>query len=147
MFNINRGSNPPNFFYMETFVDKLTSVNLDKELYMAFHHKLSKDEYNALESLIDKFTDDYVVSVNCRMFYSHQFVDAHLPINEIRVTGKLEKLWMPQTTPEGFDNQYRIIVDVSNYVYFSVENVSEFGTMGIGCTFGGGQHLVLSLKF
>jgi hypothetical protein len=132
---------------METFIDKLTSVNLDKELYMQFGKKLSKDEYDALESLIDKFCYDYVVSVSCKMFYSHQFVDTNLPSNEIRVTGTLEKLFMAQKTPEGFDNQYRIIVDASNYVYFSIENVSEFGTMGMGCTFGGGQHLVLSLIF
>ena len=132
---------------METFIDKLTSVNLDKELYMQFGKKLSKDEYDALESLIDKFCYDYVVAVSCKMFYSHQFLDTNLPCNEIRVTGLLEKLSMAQKTPEGFDNQYRNKVDESNYVYFSVENVSELGTMGMGCTFGDGQHLVLSLKF
>ena len=133
---------------METFIDKLKSVDLEKELYMAFLEPLSDVELNALEELVDMFTyDDCNVSVTIKKPYTHEVTDVTKIWNEIRITGMLEKLWSPMKTPEGFDNQYRILVDNSNYVYFSVENIREFGTMGINNKFDGGQHLVLSLKF
>ena len=131
---------------METFVEKLNSVDLEKELYMAFLEPLSDVELNALEKLVDGFCYDYVVSASIKKPYTHEVTDVAKIWNEIRITGTLEKLWSPMKTPEGYDNQYRILVDNSNYVYFSVENIREFGTMGINSKFNGGQHLVLSLN-
>jgi hypothetical protein len=133
---------------METFVEKLNSVNLEKELYMAFHEPLSDVELNALEKLVDMFTYDCDVAVSIKKPYTHEVTDVTKIWNEIRITGTLEKSAMKEnSTPEGFDNQYRILVDDSNYVYFSIENIIEFGTMGINNKFNGGQHLVLGLRF
>lgn len=133
---------------METFVEKLNSVNLEKELYMAFHQTLTDEEKKAFEKVVDCFCYNYIVSASIKMLYTHDIHDISRINNEIRVTGKLEKSAMKEnSTPEGFDNQYRILVDDSNYVYFSIENIIEFGTLGIGSTFSGGQHLVLGLRF
>lgn len=131
---------------METLVEKLNSVDLEKELYMAFLEPLSDVELNALEKLVDMFTYDCDVAVSIKKPYTHEVVDITKTWNEIRITGTLEKLWSPSKTPEGYNNQYRIIVNNSNYVYFSLENIREFGTMGINSKFNGGQHLVLSLN-
>ena len=132
----------------QTFVDYLKSITLEKQLYMAIGDNLSDAELNALENLVDRFCHNYVVSVSSKMIPTHLAEEGKKLCNEIRVTGTLEKLRMPTiTTPEGFNNQYRIVVSDSNYVYFSLENISEFGTMGLNSQFKGGQHLVLGIKF
>lgn len=130
----------------ETFVEKLNSVNLENVLYMVILEPLSDVELNALEKLVDGFCYDYVVSASIKNPYTHEVTDVAKIWNEIRITGTLEKLWSPSKTPEGYDNQYRILVNNSNYVYFSLENIREFATMGINSKFNGGQHLVLSLN-
>jgi hypothetical protein len=81
-----------------------------------------------------------------KSFYHHTLIE-NKDINEIRVTGVLEKLVCRRKTHEDYNNQYRIIVNESTYVYFSLQNIKEFGTYGKNKTFKGGQSLVIGLKF
>jgi hypothetical protein len=133
---------------METFAEKLTeiSLNLEKETYVAFHQNLTEEELTELEKIIDAYCYDYIVSADVKSFYHHTLIEKK-DINEIRVTGVLEKLVCRRKTYEDYNNQYRIIVNESTYVYFSLENIKEFGTYGKNKTFKGGQSLVIGLKF
>lgn len=132
---------------MGNFAEAIRTSDLNKELYLSFHEKLNEDELNALEKLLDEFIGDYIVSVSIKKFYTYELTKEMRFFNEMRVTGKLEKKDLRgKLNPDGYGNQYRILTNDGNYAYFSLENIIEFGTTGMGNTFKDGQSLILCIR-